>query len=157
MAYAKWKKDSRDGRTKILVARWRDLSAPGGWREERRPNDRTKGQAEEYAREREKQADRIAKGLENEPERIPFRDMWDQWWNREGRRRRGSFTDDYRAFLEKHLAPLRSFLLTPATGGAFAEKLDVLLDAKEDRGELGPQRLNHLRAGVVRLFVCARD
>ncbi len=101
------------------------------------PNDRTKAQAEEYAREREKHADRIAKGLENEPERTEFGAMCDQWWNREGRRRRGSSTEDYLAFLVKHLAPLRSFVLTPATGGAFAEKLDVLLDEKEDRGELG--------------------
>ncbi len=157
MAYAKWKKDSRDGRTKTLVARWRDPSVPGGWREERRPNDRTKGQAEDYAREREKQADRIVKGLELAPVRVEFGDVWDQWWTREGRRRRGSSTEDYRAFLEKHLSPLRPFLLTPATGGAFAEKLDVLLDGKEDRRELAPQSLNHLRAGVFRMFECARD
>lgn len=50
-------------------------------------------------------------------------------------------------------APL--FLLTRTTGGAFAERLDVLLDEKEDRRELGPQSLNHLRAGVFRMF--ARD
>ena len=157
MAYAKWKKDSRSGHAKVLVARWRDPAAPSGWREERRPNDRTKAQAEDYAREMEKHADRAAKGLETELGRVEFGDIWDQWWKREGRRRRGSSTEDYGAFLEKHLAPLRPFLLTPATGGAFAERLDVLLDEKEDRHEVGPQSLNHLRAGVFRMFECARD
>ncbi|WP_152643266.1 hypothetical protein [Anaeromyxobacter sp. PSR-1] len=129
---------------------WQDGQSAGGRQRVTSPS------TPEYAREREKHADRIAKGLENEPDRIPVGDIWDQWWNREGRRRRGSSTEDYRAFLEKHLAPLRSFLLTPATSGAFAEKLDVL-DEKEDRGELGPQSLNHLRAGVFRMFECARD
>ncbi len=157
MAYAKWKSDSRSGRAKILVARWRDAAVPGGWREERRPNDRTKPQAEGYAREMEKRADLVAKGFAEEPGRVSFGDIWDQWWNREGRRRRGSSTSDYKSFIEKHLWPLRSFVLTPATGGAFAERLDVLLDEKEDRHELGPQSLNHLRAGAFRMFECARD
>lgn len=157
MAYAKWKSDSRSGRAKILVSRWRDAATPGGWREERRPNDRTKAQAEDYARAMEKRADLVAKGFAEEPGSVLFGDIWDQWWNREGRRRRGSSTSDYKSFLEKHLAQLRSFVLTPATAGAFAERLDVLLDGKEDQRELGPQSLNHLRAGAFRMFECARD
>jgi hypothetical protein len=60
MAYARWKTDRN--RRRVLIARWRDKSVPGGWKEERRPNDRTKEQAKEYAREREKHADLRAKG-----------------------------------------------------------------------------------------------
>ena len=157
MAYAKWKQDRRNGRNEVLVARWRDPAAPRGWREERRPSDRTKAQAEDYAREMERRADRIAQGLETKQESVLFGTIWDQWWDREGSRRRGSSNDDYRAFLEKHLAPLRPFTLLPANGGAFAEQLDRLLDAKEDEHELGAQSLNHLRAGVFRMFEWARD
>jgi hypothetical protein len=116
-----------------------------------------KAQAEEYAREMEERADRIAKGFEMEPGRVEFGAIWDRWWSREGRRRRGASTDDYKQFLEKHREKLRPFVLTPATAGAFAEQLDVLLDEKEDRGELWPQSLNRLRAGVFSMFECARD
>src|SRR6267154_330631 len=70
MAFAKWKAGKR-GRRKILIVRWRDIAAPRGWREERRPKDLTLTQAREYARDMERRADLVAKGFATEPGRTP--------------------------------------------------------------------------------------
>jgi integrase len=156
MAYAKWKTDKR-GRRKILVVRWRDSVAPGGWREERRPNDRTLTQAREYAHEMERRADLVAKGFASEPTRVTFGEIWDRWWEKDGRRRRSDSKHGFRQSLEKHLAALRPFVLVPATAGTFADKLESLLVEKLERHELAPQTVNHLRAGVFRMFEYARN
>src|SRR5438552_18961656 len=117
MAYAKWKVDGRGARRKVLVARWRDPSAPGGRREERRPNERTLAQAREYARDMERRADLVAKGLAVDPASVEYGAIWDRWWKREGRLRRGEATAGFGLFLEKHLAELRPLVLVPATAG----------------------------------------
>src|SRR5438067_10640164 len=117
MAFAKWKTDKRKsdkrGRRKILIARWRDVAASGGWREERRPNDRTKALALQYARDQERRADLVAKGFANEPGRTTFGAIWDRWWEKSGCRRRNDSKHGFRQSLEKHLAELRSFVLVP--------------------------------------------
>ncbi len=155
MAFAKWKTEA--GRRKVLIARWRDIAATGGWREERRPNDRTLGQAREYARDMERRADLAAKGFANEPGRTTFGAIWDRWWEKSGSRRRNDSKHGFRQSLEKHLAELRPFVLVPATAGAFADKLESLLAGKGARKELAPQSLNHLRAAAHRMFEYARD
>jgi integrase len=155
MATAFWKKDVRPGRKPVLTVKW--LDAQGGRVEERRPNDRTKKQALDYARERERDAELLRKGLALEVKPVLFGAIWDSWWDRDGRRRRSDSKHAFRSMLEKHLAPLRPFVLVPATAGAFAAQLDAILAAKEDAGELGPQTLNHLRAGAHRMFEHAKD
>ncbi len=72
---------------------------------------------------------------------------------------RGSYDTHrlFKNFLDKHLEPLRPFVLTRGRAGAFADALDALLTGKGERKELSPKSLNHLRAGVYRIFQCARD
>lgn len=127
MATAFWRSDKRTGR-EVLVAKWRDQTASEGWRYQRRPNDRTKRQAEDYAREMERKAERLVKGLETDgPQRITFGELLDWWWERHGQRQRDDSKRLFRSFLDKHLEPLRPFVLTRATGRAFADALDTLL------------------------------
>jgi len=79
MATAFWRTDSRTGK-QGLVARWRDESAASGWRYQRRPNDRTKRQAEDFAREMERKAERVLKGVESDdPQRVTFGELL-EWW-----------------------------------------------------------------------------
>lgn len=154
MASAFWKKDHRNGH-RCLVAKWRDPTAPGGVVLERRPNDPTREAARRYAQEMELRAGRVARGLEVETESTAFGPLLDWWWERHGRHRRGEANEAYKAFLDRHLEPLRPFVLLPGTAGRFADALDRLLHEKADG--LGPQSLNHIRAGVHRIFECARD
>jgi integrase len=157
MATAFWRADGRTGR-EVLVAKWRDASAPGGWRYQRRPNDRTKRQAEDYARDMERKAERLMKGLDtDDPAPVTFGELLDWWWERHGKHQRDDSKRLFRAFLDKHLESLRPFLLTRATAGAFADVLDTLLSRKEEAKELSPKSLNHIRGGVYRIFKCARD
>jgi integrase len=156
MATAFWRTDKRTG-SKVLVAKWRDAAARGGWRSQRRANDRTKRQAEEYAREMEKKAERVLKGLETDPGRITFGELLDWWWKRHGQYLRNNSKHLFHSALQKHLASLQPFILTPGTAGAFADALDRLLSEKGERKELGPKTLNHLRAGAFRIFECARN
>ncbi len=157
MATAFWRTDKRTGR-EVLVAKWRDETASGGWKYQRRPNDRTKRQAEDYARDMERKSERLVKGLEtDDPQRVTFGELLDWWWERYGQRQRDDSKRLFRAFLDKHLESLRPFILTRATGGAFADALDTLLAEKEEARELSPKSLNHLRGGVFRIFRCARD
>lgn len=120
MAHASWKVDHRAGRNsrRVLIACWKDRAAKGGWVEERRPNDRTKAQAEEYARERERQADRIAKGLEIAFSPFTFGDLLDTWWEREGSRRGSESKYGLKASVEKHLGDLRGYVLMPGSAPA---------------------------------------
>jgi integrase len=155
MATAFWKKDSRRGRKAVLAVRWRN--ARGEWVEERRPNDRTKAQALEYARERERQAELQRKGLAVAAEPIAFGVIKARWWLRAGQRRRSESKHAFKAFLDKHLAPLEDFVLTPGTAGTFADKLDQLLNGIEDAKALAPKSLNDLRSGVHTMFEHAKD
>lgn len=154
MASAFWKKDKRNGH-RCLVAKWRDPTAPRGWVVERRPNDPTREQAKRYAQEMELRASRVARGLEIEADATTFGALLEWWWERHGARRRGEAKDAYKAFLDRHLAQLSSFVLLPGTAGRFADALDRLLNEKSS--SLGPQSLNHIRAGAHRVFECARD
>src|SRR6267378_5076379 len=106
MAFAKWKAGKR-GRRKILIVRWRDIAAPRGWREERRPKDLTLTQAREYARDMERRADLVAKGFATEPGRTTLGEIWDRWWEKDGSRRRGDSKRAFRQSLEKHLSGLK--------------------------------------------------
>jgi transcriptional regulator with XRE-family HTH domain len=106
MAFAKWKAGKR-GRRKILIVRWRDIAAPGGWREERRPKDLTLTQAREYARDMERRADLVVKGFATEPGRTTLGEIWDRWWEKDGSRRRGDSKHAFRQALEKHLSGLK--------------------------------------------------
>jgi integrase len=155
MATAYWKEDPRQNRRQIWVVKWRDPH--GVFVEERRPNDRTKKQAMEYARERERAADLQRKGFALEIKPVTFATLWDSWWKREGSRRRSDSKHGFQASLKKHLSSLRDFVLTPATAGDFAAGLDAILDEREDGKELGPQSLNHLRAGAFRMFEHGRN
>jgi integrase len=158
MAYAKWKSDNREGRaSRVLVARWRDPSAKGGWVDERRPNDRTLAQARDYSRERERQADRIAKGLEIEFAPVTFGDLLDNWWDREGSRRTSDSRHGLKASVDKHFGDLRPFVLSPGTAPAFADKIATRLADKVQLGVLAAQTVNHLRSVVFRAFEIARD
>jgi len=109
MAFAKWKAGKR-GRRKILIVRWRDIAAPRGWREERRPKDLTLTQAREYARDMERRADLVAKGFATEPGRTTLGEIWDRWWEKDGSRRRGDSKHAFRQSLEKHLAGLKNLI-----------------------------------------------
>jgi integrase len=88
---------------------------------------------------------------------VTFGELWDRWWDREGQRLRSSSTHDFQAFLQRHLAELRPFVLNAATAGAFADHLDRLLSEKEDAHQLAPRSLNYLRAAAFRVFEHARD
>ncbi len=154
MASAHWKV-RRNGR-RHLVAKWRD--ATGRWVGPRIAKGcRTLEQARRWAEDMERQAERQRLGLEAlpNPELVTFGDLWDRWWNREGERLSSSSNLDFRAFLERHLAGLRAFVLLPATAGQFADRLDRLLADKEDK--LAPRSLNHLRGAAFRIFEHARD
>jgi len=156
MASARWK--LRKNGSRHLVAKWRD--ATGHWVGPRSAKGcRTLEQARRWAEDMERQAERQRNGLEALPSqgRVTFGDLWDRWWDREGRRLRGSSTNDFRVFFERHLAELRPFVLMPATAGAFADQLDRLLSEKEDAHELAPRSLNHLRGAAFRVFEHARD
>ena len=154
MASAHWKV-RRNGR-RHLVAKWRD--ATGRWVGPRIAKGcRTLEQAKRWAEDMERQAERQRLGLEAlpNPEPITFGDLWDRWWDREGERLSSSSNLDFRAFLERHLAGLRAFVLLPATAGQFADRLDRLLADKDDK--LAPRSLNHLRGAAFRIFEHARD
>jgi integrase len=155
MATVFLKEDARGNRRPILIVRWRD--AHGALIEERRPNDRTKRQALDYARERERTADLQRKGFALEFKPVTFGALWDAWWTREGSRRRSNSKHAFHDSLKKHLASLRDFVLTPGTAGDFAAALETLLHEREQRKELSPQSLNHLRAGVFRMFEHGRN
>ncbi len=93
MATAFWRTDKRTGR-EVLVAKWRDETASGGWKYQRRPNDRTKRQAEDYARDMERKSERLVKGLEtDDPQRVTFGELLDWWWERYGQRQRDDHPD----------------------------------------------------------------
>jgi integrase len=155
VAYARWKKD-RD-RRKVLVAGWRDPSVPGRWVEERRPNCTSRADALRYARQREEEADLIAKGLRSPVAPVDFGTMWDRWWKDVGQHRRGGSKEDFRRFLEKHLGALRQVILLPANAGDFAARIDELLNEKAATGALQAKSLNHLRDGVYGIFEHARN
>jgi len=143
---------------KVLLAKWRD--AAGHWVGPRRAKGcRTLEQARRLAEDMERQAERVRHGLEQIPQdqRLTFGDLFDKWWEREGRRRRSESKHGFRASLEKHFGELRSFALYAATAGGFADRLEALLGDKLERGEVAPQTVNHLRAGVFRMFEFARD
>jgi len=118
----------------------------------------TKTEAMFDAREKERQAWRQREGLEPLPAAsTTFGDLLD-WWREEYRSdARAYTTDDFLKFVEKHLAPLQHFSLTPASAGEFARALDKLLKAKEKAGDLAPRTLNHLRSAVFNAFERARD
>ncbi|HET9683488.1 MAG TPA: hypothetical protein VFP15_05250 [Gemmatimonadaceae bacterium] len=108
---------------------------------------RTKAEAVRFAQDKERQAWRQREGLDPAPdERIAFGELIEWWWDRYGSKRRGYANDKFHAFLEKHFAELRSFELRAATAGAFADRLDQILTAKERARTLSAQSLNHLRA-----------
>lgn len=153
MATCFWK--CRTGRKDVLVVRYRD--AAGKLVEEQRPNDRTKHVALQYARDVERQAELQRKGLLVEARPVVFGDLWDSWWKLEGIRRRAKSRFAFHGFLTRHLGELRPMVLTPGTAGLFAARLEKLLAALEDDSELGPQSLNHLRAGVNRMFEHGKD
>lgn len=150
MPTAFWRKRS-DGRKTVLMVRWRNRIT-GEREEETRPTDRTKAQALEYARDRERETDRIAKGLAVDFKPVRFGVLMDSWWRHVGSRRRSKQKADYLGFLMKHLGGLRDVVLTPATAGDFAAQVEGILRAREEAGELAAQSLNHLRAGVHGMF-----
>ncbi len=136
-------------------AMWKDFD---GKPKQRVTPATTKTEAMLQAREKERQAWRQREGLEAMPASPLIFGELGHWWREEYRSdARAYTTDDFLKFVDKHLAPLRDFVLTPATAGAFALALDKLLKAKEKAGELAPRTLNHLRSAVFNMFERARD
>ncbi len=116
----------------------------------------TKTEAMLFAREKERQAWRQREGLEPLlTERLTFGELMDWWWERYGSTRRAYTKEHFHTFVEKQLDELRSFPLTPATAGEFADRLDKLLDEKGK--VLAPQSVNHLRSAAFGMFERARD
>jgi integrase len=156
MATAFWLEQK--GRKRVLVVKWRD--AAGRWIGPRRAKGcRTLEQAQRFADDLERQAERARHGLEALPgeQRITWGVLVDAWWERSGRRRRSESKHGFRASLEKNLGELRGDVLNAATAGDFAARLEALLGDKVERGELSPATANHLRAGAFRVFQVARD
>ncbi len=141
----------RDGRWLV------DYKDGAGRNRQIRTKCRTKLEAKRLLAELEIRAERQRLGLESLPSATTFGALLDGWWKREGSRRKSDSKLALRAALEKHLGELRDEALTPASGPEFADKLDRLLDAREDAGSLAPRSLNHIRAAVHRVFEWARD
>jgi integrase len=143
---------------RVLLVKWRD--AAGRWIGPRRARAcRTLEHARRFAEDKERQAERQRHGLEPLPgdQHLTFGALFDRWWECSGRRRRSKSKFGFKASLEKHLGQLRPFALNPGTAGAFAQRLEAILDDKAESGELAPQTLNHLRAGAFRIFEYASD
>jgi integrase len=143
---------------RVLLVKWRD--AGGAWVGPRRAKGcRTLDQARRFADDKERQAERQRHGLDPiaGDQRVTFGDLSDSWWKHDGRHRRSDSKHAFRASLEKHLGELRPLVLNAATVGAFADRLQELLRQKLERNEIASETHNHLRAGVHRMFECARD
>lgn len=120
---------------------------------------RTLAQARRLAEDLERKNERVRLGLEVLPseEKPTFGVLFDAWWDGKGKRRRSDSKLGLKQSVEKHLKELRPLLLTAATAGYFADRLEKLLDAKLDAKEIGPQTRNHLRSTVFSVFEYARD
>jgi hypothetical protein len=120
---------------------------------------RTLEQARRFADDKERQAERQRHGLEplTADQRLTYGDLKDSWWKHDGRRRRSDSKYAFLASLGKHFDELRPFVLNPATAGAFAERLQEVLQQKLEREEIAAQTYNHLRAGIFRIFESACD
>jgi integrase len=151
------KKARKPNGKKVFLVKWRDAS--GKWVGPRRARGcRTEQQAQRFADDMERQAERYRHGLEPLPgdKVLTFGDLFEEWWKNDGRRRRSDSKFAFKALLEKHLKVFWTFVLNAATAPSFATLLQDLLDEKAERGELAPQTLNHVRAGAFRVFQYAR-
>ncbi len=157
MATAFWVREP--GRQPVIIIKWRDPA--GQWRKKRATGCRTLEHAQRDADDLERQAERQRLGLDPVPQAqgVTFGALFDWWWTRYGSRGRSYSKDDFHAFLVQRLEPLQDFLLLPALGGEFADKLDRLLDAARaaDGRPLAAQTMNHIRSAAFRAFECARD
>ena len=120
---------------------------------------RTLEQARRFAEDKERQAERQRHCLEplTTDHHLTYGDLKDSWWKHDGRHRRSDSKHAFLASLGKHLDELRPFVLNPATAGAFADRLQELLQQKLEQKEIAAGTYNHLRAGVFRIFESARD
>jgi integrase len=134
---------SKHGR---YYARWRD--AGGRW-QRAVTTCRTKKDAQRFAEDLERKAERQARGLEPVPEDLPrftFSELFDWWWQEYGSKRRGY---DLRFFRKRLLPSLGKLSLAEVT----AARLEGTLQNHAD--ELSSESLNHLRAHVHRIFALA--
>ena len=134
---------SKHGR---YYARWKDAS--GRW-QRAVTTCRTKKDAQRFAEDLERKAERQARGLEPVTEDLPhftFSELFDWWWKEYGSKRRGYDL----GFLRKRLLPS---LGKRALGEVTPARLEEALQRMAD--ELSPESLNHLRAHVHRIFALA--
>jgi len=127
-------------------ARWKD--AIGRWQRVVTAARTTK-EAQRFAEDLERKAERQVRGLEPLPEDLPrftFAELFDWWWQEYGSKRRGYDL----GFLRKRLLPsLGKLSLAEVT----AARLEGTLQSHAD--ELSSESLNHLRAHVHRVFALA--
>jgi len=117
----------------------------GAWRD-RATRAQTKGEARRIQLEIDRKHERQRLGLEPLPSDTPeqtFAEAMDLWWSEHGKRLRSS---TIRRFMEKHLRPE----LGPLPLSKVGDRLESVLNARV--GVLGPESLNHLRAGVHRVY-----
>jgi integrase len=134
---------SKHGR---YYARWKD--AAGRWQRVVTAAT-TKKEAQRFAEDLERKAERQARGLETVPDDLPrltFSELLDWWWSEYGSKRRGYEL----SFLHKRLLPSLGRLALVAVSPA---RLEAMLQSHVD--ELSPKSLNHLRALVHRIFALA--
>ncbi len=134
---------SKHGR---YYTRWKD--AAGRW-QRAVTICRTKKEAQRFAEDLERKAERQARGLETLPDDLPhltFAELLEWWWSEYGSKPRGYEL----GFLQKRLLPCLGKLALAAVSPA---RLEAMLQSQAD--ELSPKSLNHLRAHVHRIFALA--
>ncbi len=127
-------------------ARWKD--AAGHW-QRTVTACQTRKEAQRFAEDLERKAERQARGLEAIPEDLPrltFSELLDWWWREYGSKRRGYDL----GFLKKRLLPSLGRL---ALASVTPARLEGTLQSHTD--ELSPKSLNHLRAHLHRMFALA--
>ncbi len=127
-------------------ARWKD--AAGNWQRSVTAC-RTKKEAQYFAEDLERKAERQSRGLETLPEdspRLTFAELLDWWWSEYGSKLRGYDLGFFQKRLLPRLGKLALAEVTPA-------RLEGTLQSQAD--ELSPESLNHLRAHVHRIFALA--
>jgi integrase len=133
----------RDG---TYYVRWKD--AAGRWRKQV-SSCTTKRDAQRYADDLERKAERQSKGLEPVIEDAPqmtFAQLFEWWWTEYGSRLRG----DNESFARKRLLPtLGDFALVEVT----AARIEGALQGMSD--ELAPKSLNGLRGNIHTIFARA--
>ncbi|MFT3714001.1 MAG: tyrosine-type recombinase/integrase [Archangium sp.] len=126
--------------------KWRD--AAGRWRQER-TSFATKLEATNYATAVQNRVTYQRAGLValEGPEKLTFGQLYDWYWNNDGKRLRST---SIRQTLAKHLLPDFGTLSTLDVTTA---RIETLLNQKAD--ELSPKSLNHIRGFLHRVFSVA--